>query len=140
MRDWLLVVALVVALVTWVVVELLSPQLGSVPADLSESEELITEALGGSTGHESSDSPLFAFFQGRSGPSGTVADSSSLKSVADFAAHARGYASHSFGLASQMQVLETSGSGGGQPPATLASSHRDRPGRRADSATSMIHH
>ena len=56
MRDWLLVVALVVALVTWIVVELLSPQLGSVPTDLSESDELITEALGGSTVHESSDS------------------------------------------------------------------------------------
>jgi len=140
MRDWLLVVGLLIALVTWIAVELLPPQLGSVPTDLSESEELITETLGGSTGHESSDSHLLAFFQGRSGPSGAVADSSSLKSVAEFAAHARAYARHSFGLASHMQVLETSGSRGGQPSATLASSHRDRPGRRADSATSTIHH
>jgi hypothetical protein len=62
MRDWLLVMALVAALVAWVVVVLLSPQFGSVPADLSESDELLSEALGGSTVHESSDSHAFDFF------------------------------------------------------------------------------
>lgn len=138
MRDWLLVVALVMALVTWIVVELLPLQLGSVPADLSKPDELLTDALGGSTLHESSDSHPFDFFQAHGGPSDAVADSSSLGSVAEFAAHARAYAVSSLGLASHTHVQEASGAQGRQSSATLASSHRDRLSQRADSATSMI--
>ncbi len=106
MRDWLLVMALVVALVAWVVAVLLSPQLGSVPADLSESDELFVEALGGSTVHASSDSHPFDFFQESSGPSDAAADGSALASVAEFAAHARAYAISSFDQSSPTRAQE----------------------------------
>lgn len=138
MRTWLLVVALVVALVTWVVVELLSPQLGSVPADLSESDELLTEALGGSTVHDSSSPSISDFFQVRGASSDAAADGSSLNAVAECAAHARAYAISRFDQPSRTRAQETSKSPGGQRSAAVTASHRGRPGQRVDSATSMI--
>ena len=139
MRDWLLVLGLAVVLVAWVVVVLLSPQVGSVPAGLSESDGLLTEALGGgSTVHESSDSHAFDLFQGRSSPSDAAADSGPPASVAEFAAHARASANSDSGAPFRTRAKETSKSPAGQRSPAVAASHRGRPGQRGDSATSMI--
>lgn len=136
MRDWLLVVALVALLL----VELLSSRSTSVEAKTREPDELIAAAMGGSTVREPASSPISAFFQARGASSDVVADRSALNAVAEFAARARTYAISSFAQPYPTRGQEASDSLGGQPSAGFASSHRDRPGRRADSATSMIHH
>lgn len=136
MRDWLLVVVLAV----WLVVELLLPQFVTVrAADSREADDLIADALGGSTSHASSDLPSFDFLRVYGGPSAALADGSLANSAAEFATSARAYAI-SFGHPSGTHDQEASESLGGRPSEPNASSRPDKLNRHADSATSRIHH
>ena len=136
MRDLLLVVALVAGLL----VELLWPQLTSVKADTRDPYELILDASGAGPVHEFDNSPMSNFFRVRHATSDGLAEGSSLNALAGSAAHARTAAFSVFGQTPRTNGQQRGGSVDGQSPASFASSHRDRPGRRADSGTSMIHH
>lgn len=136
MRDLLLVVALV----AWLLVELLWPQLTSVKADTRDPYILILDPSGAGPVHEFDHSPMSNFFGVRHATSDAPADGNPINALADFAAGARTSAFSAFGHTPRTIGQRTGESSGGQPPPSIASSHRDRPGRRADSGTSTIRH
>ncbi len=135
MRDLLLVAVLLAC----VLVELLWPQVTSVRADTRDSDELMLEALDGGSIHGTSGPSLGDFFGIRPTAGDALEDGSSLNALAGLATYARSHAFSGFDPAPRAKSQRTDDSLAAQPSSPVPN-RQGRLDRRADSATSTIHH
>lgn len=135
MRDLLLSVGLLALLL----VESLGPALTTEGADAGDPDAARLEELAGIRAHEPASSPIFTLFSLLHRESGVPTEVSSAGGPGRTAAPARTSVVNVIDQTPRTKGQQTSRSTQKPPSESFASSHGDTRGRRADSATNMIH-
>lgn len=133
MRNWFLVVALV----AWLLVEVLWPQLPSVKAGSSYPNDVILDAIGGGP---ATDRSISGFLLGQDGGIEETAAGGHLNALIDASTHSRTYASSIFGYALGINGNLAGAFQRGEAFASSDASRQAKRDKHADSAPSKTRH